>query len=176
VNGSINQCNATCDLPLGIQTTSLGTSAAYVCSTCASPSFVNRADSECITSCNYVNTTSVDSTSITICETPSDATYCPDFTYLNSTAFTCQFGCSTFFYGSQCYTACPAGEPLVASAGALECQNSCPNSIYIVNGSINQCNATCDLPLGIQTTSLGTSAAYICSTCASPSFVNRADS
>jgi hypothetical protein len=116
VNGSINQCNATCDLPLGIQTTSLGTSAAYICSTCASPSFVNRADSECITSCNYVNTTSVDSTSVLVCELTSDSTNCPylKFAQVSDAFLTCVSAClsSELVYTnasfSQCVTSCPA--------------------------------------------------------------------
>ena len=99
LNGTVNQCNATCALPFGIQTTSIGSPATYICSACSSPNFIQRSNSSCVTSCQYVNSTSVNSTSITVCETPANATNCPYYTYLNATAFTCLSTCGSLLTG-----------------------------------------------------------------------------
>ena len=146
LNGTINQCNATCALPFGIQTTSIGSPATFICSACASPNFIQRFNSSCVTSCQYVNSTSVNSTSITVCETPANATNCPYYTYLNATAFTCLSTCGSLLTGQTC---CTTTLPLVPSAGSIVCQATCSPTIYILNGTINQCNATCALPYGI---------------------------
>ena len=171
VNGTINQCNATCAQPFAIQTTTLGSSGAYLCSACASPNFVNRADSKCVTSCGYVNTSQVNSSWINVCEVTSDSTNCHYQQYLNATAYTCNSTCNVVISGTIC---CPSSAPLVASAGSQVCVNTCSPTIYYINGTINQCNATCALPFGIQTTGLGSPVAYTCSACAN--FVQRSNS
>ena len=168
LNGSINQCNATCAQPDGITTTLLGSTGAYLCQTCTSPNFIQRSNSSCVTSCTYVNSTTVNSTAVTICEVNTDTTNCHYQQYLNATAYTCLSTCGNVISGTIC---CPAAAPLVASVGSQVCIATCSPTLYIANGSINQCNATCALPFGIQTTSLGSPATFICSACVSPKFV-----
>ena len=127
LNGTINQCNATCAMPFGIQTSSLGSPAAYLCSACSSPKFIQRSNSSCVSSCSYVNSTTVNSTAITVCETAGNATFCPYYTYLNASAFTCISTCGSLLTGQTC---CTASMPLVPSAGSIVCQNSCSSNIY----------------------------------------------
>ena len=142
LNGTINQCNATCALPFGVYSTSLGSSNAHLCSTCSQ--FVQRSNSSCVTSCIYINSTSVNSSAVTICETGGDSTYCPTFVYLNATAYTCQSStCPAFYIGGQCYSSCPPQNPLISGSGSKQCIDSCPTNIYQKNGSLLQCNATC---------------------------------
>ena len=111
LNGSVNQCNATCAQPFGIQVTSLGSSGAYICSACASPNFVQRSNSSCVTSCSYVNTSQVNGSWINVCEITSDTTNCHYQQYLNSSAYTCNFTCNVVISGTIC---CPSTAPLVA--------------------------------------------------------------
>jgi len=118
-----------------------------------------------------MNSTSVNSTSITVCEAPANATNCPYYTYLNVSAFTCLSTCGSLLTGQTC---CTTSLPLVPSAGSIVCQATCSPTIYILNGTINQCNATCALPYGIQTTSIGSPATFICSACAT--FIQRSNS
>ena len=119
---------------------------AFACSACASPNFVNRADSKCITSCVYVNTSQVNGSWINVCEVSSDSTNCHYQQYLNATAYTCNSSCNVVISGTIC---CPSSTPLVASAGSQACINTCGSNTYFVNGTINQCNATCAQPFGI---------------------------
>ena len=114
--------------------TLLGTSNAYLCSACASPNFVNRADSKCITSCTYVNTSQVNGSWINVCEVTSDSTNCHYQQYLNATAWTCNSSCNVVISGTIC---CPSTAPLVASAASQACINTCGSNIYYVNGTIN---------------------------------------
>ena len=107
----------------------------------------------------------------TVCETQNNATNCPYYMYLNASAFTCLPTCYARILNNIC---CPSTAPLVASAGSQVCINSCPANIYIMNGTVNQCNATCAQPFGISTTSLGSPAAYKCMACAT--FIQRNDS
>ena len=168
----MNLCNISCALPFGLSSSfQLGSPAASLCASC--PLFVQRSSSSCSSSCSFVNQTSVNSTSVSICEVAADPQFCPWYQFLNVTAFTCLSQCVTFTIGIQCYASCPASSPLVSAAGSLICINSCPASIYFVNSTINQCNATCALPFGIQQTSLGSSGAFLCSSCSAPLFVQR---
>ena len=134
VNNSLNQCTASCPLPLGIRATYLGSPASYLCSTCSSPLFVSRSTGNCISSCSYVNVTTINTTSVQICETSGSGT-CPFYQALNGTAFTCLLSCSSYSVGSQCYSSCPGATPLVASAVNLTCTGYCPNNIYGLNGT-----------------------------------------
>ena len=87
MNGTLMQCNATCALPFGLLSTVVAGS--QMCSAC--PNFVDRTSSNCVSSCTYVNATTVNSTSVTVCETLG--ANCPFYSYLNATAFTCQATC-----------------------------------------------------------------------------------
>jgi hypothetical protein len=101
-----------------------------------------------------------------------DATNCQYQYYLNATAYTCNSTCGNVISGTIC---CPASLPLVLSAGSQACIATCSPTIYILNGSINQCNATCAQPFGIQTTYIGSPNTYICSACSSPNFIQRSN-
>ena len=122
-----------------------------------------------MSACTYFNATQVNGN--TICESISNLTYCPFFQNISGNV-TCLLTCSGFTQGQQCYSSCPSTHPLVASAGSKVCVSSCASNIYFVNGSVNQCNATCQLPYGTNTTNmLYTSGAALCGFC--PSYVNR---
>ena len=151
--------------------TSLGSPAAFLCSACPLSKFIMRSSSSCVTTCGYINTSQVNSTWINMCEIASDSTNCHYQQYLNSSAYTCNSTCNVVISGTIC---CPSSAPLVASAGSQVCVNTCSSGTYFLNGTINQCNTTCALPFGVQTTSLGTSGAYLCSSCVS--FVQRSNS
>ena len=142
LNGSINQCNSSCALPFGIQTTSLVSPAAFICSACVSPNFIQRSNSSCVTSCDYVNATSVNSTSVTICETPGDATFCHflKFAQVSDTFLTCVSAClatelvytnSTF---SQCVTSCPADAKYI-QVDQTSCGTTCSTGFFSYNTS-----------------------------------------
>ena len=66
LNGTINQCNDSCDLPYGIQTSYVGSPLTYLCSSCVT--FINRNDSKCVSTCTYQNATTINSSAITVCE------------------------------------------------------------------------------------------------------------
>ena len=83
---------------------------------------------------------------INVCEITSDSTNCHYQQYLNATAWTCNTTCNVIISGTIC---CPSSAPLVASAGSQICINTCGSNTYYVNGTINQCNATCAQPFGI---------------------------
>ena len=165
LNSTANMCNATCALPFGIQSTSLGSPAAYLCSACSSPKFVQRSNSSCVTSCSYVNSTTVNSTAVSVCESSSDISNCHYQLYLNASAYYCVSSCFVVISGTIC---CPSSAPLVSSAGSQACISNCSANTFIVNGTVNQCASACSLPNATQSSSLGSPAAFLCSACASP--------
>lgn len=107
--------------------------------------------SACIsTVCKYIAVIN----NTTVCVDTSDpppSAYCPFYTVFNSSSYNCTNSCSgsyPYYLSRVCYAACPSTAPLVPSAGSYACQTSCSASLYIVNGSSNQCISSCDLPLG----------------------------
>ena len=136
LNGSISQCNSTCSMPFGIQSSSIGSPATFLCSACPSPNFIQRSSSQCVSSCAYVNFTSINNSNISVCEAVI-STSCPWFKYLNASSFSCLSSCATYYVGIQCYSSCPTTTPLVASAGSKICISSCGSNLYFVNGSAN---------------------------------------
>ena len=95
------QCLATCPFPLTKITNATYSGYKDCESTCTiatgtSGLFINRAEQLCLTSCQYVNTSTINSISYSICELTSDSTNCPWYSYLDASAFTCHLTCSTF--------------------------------------------------------------------------------
>ena len=64
------------------------------CSLCSSPSFYVRQSSGCQSYCSFVNSSTSAFLGVSTCEIAGNATFCPFFKYLNSTAFTCVSVCS----------------------------------------------------------------------------------
>lgn len=110
-----------------------------------------------MSSCGLINSTTINSTSITVCETITDSTNCKYRIYLNASAFTCNSTCAVTVAGNIC---CPSTAPLVASAGSLVCINNCTDNTYWVNGTLNQCG--CPAWWNTTNSSLGSPAAYLC--------------
>ena len=114
VNNSVNICNTTCALPWGLGNATLYFTGAYLCYPC-SPVIIQRSSGSCISSCSTINSTTANSTSVTICENVGDSTNCPYRQYLNSSAYTCNSTCGVVIVGNIC---CPIAAPLVASSGS----------------------------------------------------------
>ena len=132
----MNLCNATCALPFGLNNSmSQGSPDASYCTTCTA--FVQRNTFTCVSSCSFVNQTTINLTSVVVCEVSGDQSYCPWYQTLNGTSYSCLSQCLVFTIGIQCFSSCPATNPLVSSAGSLLCINLCPTNIYFVNNSIN---------------------------------------
>jgi hypothetical protein len=154
-------CVAACAWPNALYINSTYDATRKLCTTTCAGLFLNRADQNCIASCSYVNSTLTGGN--TVCETAANLTNCPYYTYLNSSAYTCMSTCDYLLTGQTC---CNTSTPLVASAGSLPCLASCTSNIYWLNGTINQCNATCELHWGKQTATLLSTGANRCSLCA----------
>ena len=118
--------------------------------------FWSRNLGKCVSSCKYVNNMSIAISSNSSvpyalgCEDildPPDPAHCPYYQYINSTAYLCTSSCSVLVQNTR--VCCPSGAPLVASVGSIICQTSCSSSIYLLVGTSNVCNDTCQLPYGI---------------------------
>ena len=103
-----------------------------------------------------MNSTTVNSTSITDCETPANATNCPYLKKVNAgdSFLTCVSAClatelvytNTSF--QQCITSCPAAAQYIQVDGAT-CGTTCASGFfsYNVSRSNPQCLASCAFPL-----------------------------
>jgi len=72
---------------------------------CVPPYFILRTTGNCTASCSYLNSTTISSTSVTYCEVPGNATYCPFIQQLNGTEYQCVSSCASFV-GYYCYSTC----------------------------------------------------------------------
>lgn len=79
----------------------------------------NRADSHCVSACDYVNATNP---TASICE-KKDSEHCPAYKKVNGTFF-CLKNCNLLkFIGNECFDTCPAATPFSL---ARACVASCP--------------------------------------------------
>ena len=106
-----------------------------------------------------MNTSTINSTLVTVCELPGNTTNCP-FYRINGSAFNCLSSCSGSY-------------PLITSTGNLTCVSSCAVNMYAVISSMNQCIANCSFPFVNTSTTLGSPAAILCALC--PLFVKRSN-
>ena len=70
VVGQANVCNDTCEFPFGLVETAVFSQSAYYCVQC--DVYIRRSDQTCVSQCGYLNITQINSTSVTVCEDPSD--------------------------------------------------------------------------------------------------------
>ena len=106
---------------------------------CPSGTFLNRNDSNCLSTCDYRNATLINGN--TICESPGTA-YClkSKQNQISDGFLTCVDNCSatdlTFMNGSytQCTNSCPSTVPFI-QLSLMTCGLNCSNGFFMMNTS-----------------------------------------
>ena len=142
------------------------------CLTCQN--YVQRSNDSCVSSCSLINTTTINGTSINVCEVISDTLNCPTYTEVEEGVFKCLSSCPLKTQARLCVSSCSTG---FFQVNGTSCVSSCTSnavqnlSVYTVleNGTA-QCISSCAFPLGQQITALSASVSQ-CMTCSG--FVDR---